>query len=205
MRIGIDFDNTIVCYDQVFHQVAGEQGLLNGDVPVTKEAVRDHLRAHGLEQTWIEMQGYVYGARMHDAQPFDGVVEFFAVCRQKGIETCIISHKTKHPFAGPGYDLHEAARTWLKSQPFSGADAPGRAPQVFLELTKQDKLRRIELERCDWFIDDLPEFLSEASFPSSCKRWLFDPHRCHATTTIFAYVSSWDVLQRELFNKVKAA
>ena len=48
-RIGIDFDNTIVCYDDVFHEVAREQGLIPNDLPANKGAVRDHLRAIGRE------------------------------------------------------------------------------------------------------------------------------------------------------------
>ena len=47
MIIGLDFDNTIVSYDELFHRVALEGGLVPGDLPVRKEAVRDYLREAG--------------------------------------------------------------------------------------------------------------------------------------------------------------
>ena len=33
MLVGVDFDNTIICYDALFHRVAEEQGLLPAGVP----------------------------------------------------------------------------------------------------------------------------------------------------------------------------
>ena len=67
MRIGIDLDNTIVCYDHVVHRAAVARGLVPTDLPVSKGAVRDYLRRCGHENTWIELQGYVYGSGMADA------------------------------------------------------------------------------------------------------------------------------------------
>ena len=64
MHIGIDFDNTIVGYDSLFHRAALERGLIPPDLPATKSRVRDHLRRAGREDAWIELQGCVYGARL---------------------------------------------------------------------------------------------------------------------------------------------
>ena len=36
MLIGVDFDNTIVCYDGLFHRVAVEQGLIPQKFPRVK-------------------------------------------------------------------------------------------------------------------------------------------------------------------------
>ena len=55
MRIGVDFDNTIVCYDEVFHRVALERKLISPSLRVNKGAVRDHLRTIGREDAWTEM------------------------------------------------------------------------------------------------------------------------------------------------------
>ena len=57
------------------------------------------------------------------------------------------------------------------------AEVPaGIAPEhVFFELTLQDKLRRIADQRCEVFIDDLPELLAEPHFPSAARAILFDP------------------------------
>ena len=50
MLVGLDFDNTIVCYDRLFHRLARERGLIPEHVPATKGAVRDHLRNVGRER-----------------------------------------------------------------------------------------------------------------------------------------------------------
>ncbi|MCH8872612.1 haloacid dehalogenase-like hydrolase, partial [candidate division KSB1 bacterium] len=72
----MDFDNTIVSYDHVFHMVAVDHGLIDPAVPASKVAIRDHMRRTGNEDAWTELQGYVYGKRMADASAFPGVVEF---------------------------------------------------------------------------------------------------------------------------------
>src|SRR5262245_29862097 len=107
MRIGVDFDNTIVNYDSVFHRVAVEQDLVPPTVAPTKLAVRDWFRGAGKEDVWTQLQGYVYGPRMNDAEAYQGAFSFLSWARDSGIPVSIISHKTKHPFMGPRYDLHE--------------------------------------------------------------------------------------------------
>ena len=191
MRIGVDFDNTIVCYDALFHRVALEQGLIPADLPVNKSEVRNHLRRTDREPLWTEMQGYVYGARMSEAEAFPGVIEFFQECRRRGIQLSIISHKTRHPFLGEKHDLHEAARRWLEEQGFFDPAKIGLArEEVFFELTKEAKLARIGERGCDAFIDDLPELLAEPSFPE-IERILFDPGNLYATETLFTRLRSW--------------
>ncbi len=166
-RIGVDFDNTIVSYDDVFHTVAVEWELIPESFEASKEAIRDRLRATGREDNWTRLQGHVYGPGMRLAKPFAGVAEFFGRCRADAIEAVIISHRTRRPYLGPPHDLHAFAQTWLGEH--------GIAVDAHFELTKQGKLARIESARCTHFIDDLPEFLTEPAFPDSVERLLFDP------------------------------
>ena len=118
MVIGVDFDNTIVCYDRLFHHVAVEKSLVPATVPADKESVRNYLREQDREDDWTELQGLVYGVRIREAEPFPGVREFFAECRRRGIPVYVVSHKTRLPVRGPQVDLHEAARGWLECQGF---------------------------------------------------------------------------------------
>jgi hypothetical protein len=185
MRVGVDFDNTIVRYDDLFHGVALERDLIPADLPKEKSAVRDFLRAIDKEDDWTEMQGYVYGERMvTDARPFPGVREFFLRCQNESIPTCIISHKTRHPYRGEKYDLHAAARAWLDGHGFDG--------ERFFELTKADKLARIASAGCTHFIDDLPEFLAEATFPKNVRQILFDPNDRYEVAPPMVKQVSWD-------------
>lgn len=201
MRVGIDFDNTIVRYDGVFHAVALERGAIPADLPVHKERVRDHLRAGGREDLWTEMQGYVYGLRMADAEPFPGVLEFLARCRERGVEVAVISHKTRVPYLGPPYDLHAAALDWMRGRGLFEAHGIGLTRErVFLEPTKRDKLARIAAVGCTHFIDDLPEFLEEPDFPAGVQRLLFAPQPL-ARGCAFPAFSSWDEIARTLLDR----
>ncbi|MDN3509123.1 MAG: hypothetical protein P0S93_03795 [Candidatus Neptunochlamydia sp.] len=185
MKIGIDFDNTIANYDEVFYQAAVEWELIPQSLETSKKSVRDYLRNANQEDEWTKLQGYVYGDRMDLAKPYPSVDSFFNYCQLEGIETFIISHKTKHPYLGFKYDLHAAAKGWLETQSF----APDLA---FFELTLKEKLRRIDVLNCDYFIDDLPEILAEKIFPPHVKKILFDPANHHSEMPGVIRVTSWD-------------
>src|SRR5262245_39826935 len=125
MIVGIDLDNTIVCYDQHFHSEAVARGLISEHVSSCKDAIRDHLRNNGRESLWTELQGYVYGLGMRTAQPFPGIIEFLGKCHVHGIKTHIISHRTRVPYSGESYDLHVAASEWLEAQGFFESSRTG--------------------------------------------------------------------------------
>ena len=199
MLIGVDFDNTIVCYDQVFHRVATELGLIPPEVGVSKGQVRDHLRQHGQEEAWIELQGSVYGAYMRYALPFPGALDFFSRSRGAGLAVHIISHRTRRPFRGPEYDLHHAAQRWLERYGFFDLGRTGLTPaRVHFELTKQEKLARIAAEGCTHFIDDLPEFLKEPEFPASVERILFDPNGNYVSESDLYRAASWADIEESI-------
>ena len=197
MRIGFDFDNTIVSYDALFHKVACEQGVIDVSIPVNKLAVRDYLRAAGKEDIWTEMQGYVYGARMQEAQAFPDVIDVMSRLKANGHTLAIVSHKTRHPYLGKQYDLHAAAREWIECYLCHDNEPLIPAEQVFFELTKDEKLARIQRFACDVFIDDLPEIILAPNFPHATKPILFDPEKQHARDKLPAVqiVSSWTMFE----------
>tara|TARA_R110002110_G_scaffold405945_1_gene625395 strand:- start:5850 stop:6455 length:606 start_codon:yes stop_codon:yes gene_type:complete len=172
MRIGIDFDNTIACYDGVFHQAAVERGLIEESLGTDKNTVRDYLRKIDKEDDWTELQGYVYGARMDLVAVYEGFLAFVKQARQQGHDLVIVSHKTRQPFMGPAYDLHEAARSFLETQKIASPDC---VPSVFFELTLDEKVARIISQGCDVFVDDLPQLLGHEKFPEDVRGLLFDP------------------------------
>ncbi len=199
MRIGIDFDNTIVCYDGVFHRVALEQGLIPPSLPPSKGAVRDYLRTAGKEDAWTLLQGHVYGARMLEATVFPGVGDFLARAAERKHAVFIISHRTRRPYKGPPYDLHRSAREWLERNGFFDSCRSGLSPDaVFFDCTKHDKLRRIASMDCTHFIDDLPELLGDPEFPEGVVRLLFDPNSTHGPADDFRRAASWQELEKEL-------
>lgn len=179
MRIGFDFDNTIVCYDTLFHKVALEQGVIDSSIPVNKLAVRDHLRATEREYIWTEMQGYVYGERLLEAEAYPGVIDVIKRLKAAGYTLGIMSHKTKHPYKGKQYDLHAAAKRWIEKYLVDDGELLISPENTYFEIAKEGKISRIEKFACDVFIDDLPEILQTEKFPSRAKRYLFDPDKHH--------------------------
>ncbi len=199
MHIGVDFDNTIVCYDGLFHDAARRHGLIPDSVPPAKDAIRNYLRGAGREEDWTELQGYVYGRAIAQASPFPGALKFFRDARIAGVTVTVISHKTRTPARGPAYDLHEAAWKWLAKNGLVAAQGGSRAaPGVFFEETKEGKVARIETSGCTHFVDDLVEFLTLPGFPDGVVRVLFDPHRREADTVGVVRAGSWDDIREVL-------
>lgn len=200
MLIGLDFDNTIVSYDALFYKVAIEQKVVPASLPVNKVAVRDHLRSNNKEDIWTEMQGYVYGKRMNEAQAYKGVIEFIIKAKQLGHSLCIISHKTRHPFLGPQHDLHKAAIGWINKYLMINGSALFSEYDYFFELTKDDKVKQINNCGCDIYVDDLPEILENPFFPKNCTKILFDPEKYHSKglLTNIKVKNSWKQIEQEI-------
>ena len=204
MKIGIDFDNTIACYDGVFHQLATEKKLIPESLSTGKDDVRDYLRSINKEDLWTEMQGFIYGPGIDRARMFVGFTSFILSCREKGIGLVIVSHKTRSPFRGPKYDLHESAKNWLAKNNFFKSIADNglgfKEEDAFFELTKEEKCARISKEKCDVFIDDLPEILTDTCFPSFVRKILFKPSTSENFIVLkgIESFSSWNLLREQL-------
>jgi hypothetical protein len=201
--LGIDLDNTLICYDELFHRAACEEGLIEPPVPPRKEAVRDAIRLlPDGERKWTRLQALVYGPRMSGAALFDGVADFLRRCARTGTTVKIISHKT--PLAtldGQAVDLRLAARQWLEAKGFF-SDLALSAGDVYFESTRAEKLTRIRALRCTHFIDDLPEVFAELDFPKETRKLLFAPHGASAVagTRVFAH---WRELEQYFFDDVR--
>jgi FMN phosphatase YigB (HAD superfamily) len=193
MRIGIDFDNTIACYDGVFRAAALERDLIPADLGPSKNAVRDFLNGSGRKDDFTELQGYVYGARMDLVSPYAGFATFLKRAKAAGHELFIVSHKTRHPMLGPRHDMHAAARGFLETRGLVG-DQAVPADQIFFELTKEEKAARAHQLGVDIFIDDLPEILAMMTATGSMRGILFDPDAHHRNDTPFERFGDWDSL-----------
>ena len=177
MRIGLDFDNTLVSYDDAFATVGREVGLLPDGFSGGKEAVRDALlrcRPDGF--LWERLQGLVYGRQIHRASLFPGAAEFLARCRDKGgIELYVVSHKTELAHHDPlETNLRQAALTWMERQGFFLSSGAVLDPDhVIFEGTRDHKVQRIAKLGCDLFVDDLIEVLEHHAMPEGCRKIKF--------------------------------
>lgn len=203
MRIGVDLDNTIVCYDEVFHRVALAQEWIPQDLGTDKQSVRDYLHAAGRHDEWTMLQGLVYGDEMMHAKPFPGATEFFAEAGRRGLEVQIVSHRSRKPYLGPETDLHKAARDWLAGHGLTDV-GPSSLPgsEIYLEESLDAKLGRIRQLQCDIFVDDLPELLTHEDFPADVRAICFDPQgKCDEQ---LERADSWSTLaERLLFGSAR--
>lgn len=191
-RIGLDFDNTIVCYDKLFFDVARERALITSETPCHKEAVRDAIRASHGDEEWSHLQGYVYGVRMGEAAPFSGVIEFLQECSERGFEPVVVSHRSKVPGFGPPYDLHSAARAWCAAQGLFTEGLLGvGGSRAYFEPTRAQKIERIRALAPCCFIDDLPEVFLEPSFPPEVKKIHFCPEGAGMEDPSVARMRAW--------------
>lgn len=173
MIIGLDFDNTIACYDQAIARFAREMFALPAEIPATKLGLRDYLRAAGREPEWTEFQGHLYGPGMEHAAPFPGAIETIAALQSAGHKTFIVSHRSKHPYAGPKHDLHASARDWMASKLQHVSRPLFGETEIYLNEHLSDKIAMIGKLKCDVFLDDLPEVLGHADFPAAAKKLWF--------------------------------
>jgi hypothetical protein len=177
LLIGLDFDNTIVCYDKAIARLADEILDLPADLPRTKLALRDFLRRTNREPEWTAFQGALYGPGMSYAEPFEQALETVRALKDMGHSLCIVSHRSLRPYAGPAYDLHAAAQAWIEERlAISGLIENGMA---HFHESRRQKIAAIRELGCKVFLDDLPEILEDKRFPSTCWAILFDPERSH--------------------------
>ena len=195
MVLGVDFDNTIVDYGELMHEIASQWRLVGRDCPKTKKAVRDSIRRlpEG-ELHWRRLQAEAYGARMQEARPAAGVGDLFLTCRNRGIAVYIVSHKTECSNLGQSdVSFRTAAVAWLESSGFF--DPQGIAlerTRVFFHDSRQEKIERIRSLRVTHFIDDLEELFHEPLFPKDVVPILFSPERPSSDGDRIRSFASWN-------------
>ena len=94
IRIGIDFDNTIVNYDKVFHFLAKKKYELSSQY-ITKKEIRKKIINLKGEKSWMAMQGQAYGKHMFKAEISLGFKNFLHRAILNEAEIFIVSHKTE--------------------------------------------------------------------------------------------------------------
>lgn len=186
--IGIDLDNTIICYDEALHKLASDRGFIEKNVPadnMTKKYIRDRiLNLTGDDTEWQKIQAILYTKKMEEAKLFPDVAGFFKLVKKQNIQIFIISHKTEYARYDEAYmPLREVAFLWMRRNHFFDVSGLSLNPaQIFFESTRQKKIERIISLGCTVFIDDLLELFSEDSFPMNVEKILFNQHKIANST-----------------------
>lgn len=186
MRIGFDFDNTIIDYNYLFHKLAVEFGWLPSAPSLSKKAVKQFLlHADGNDLRWQKLQAIAYGERILKANAFHGALELLSSLLSQKHQIFIVSHKTKYSNFDAKYNLQDSALQWIKK------NLPDFPPKnIFFETTREAKIERIKKLDLDIFIDDLAEVFEHEAFPHSKSiAVLFDPE--DDATSNFCKISAW--------------
>ncbi len=202
LTIGVDFDNTIACYDTAFSAVARELGFIDLPTTLSKAQVKENILARsGGDLTWQKLQGQVYGKYIHLALLFPGFMEFLCRAKLNGHSVFIISHKSEYGhFDNTEVNLRDAALGWMTGNGIIGTGAFALLnSNVFFESTRAAKISRILGLGCTHFIDDLQVILQDPLLPDNLEKILFDPH-CSAEPQDRQNVApSWRILSYGLF------
>ncbi len=203
--IGLDFDNTLVNYDDLIYSIARERNLIRDDLARNKKDIRDSIRRlEGGEIEWQYVQGVVYGPKMHEAKPSNGAESFLSRCIVQGVRVYIVSHKTRLAgYDDTRTDLRVAALTWIEQQGwFSNTGLGLSRDSVYFESSRGEKVERIRRLNCTHFIDDLEETFLEEDFPNGVQKILYAPFPPESVPPAVTAVSSWDEAGRLMFGSL---
>ena len=115
MRLGVDLDNTLVCYEEVFSWAAREFKLVPQGWDGDRLQIRDYLRnQENGEIAWQRLQGHVYGKWVFRAKLFPGAYRFLWRCKFRQITVDVLSHKSEYGhFDKDKISLRQSARKFL--------------------------------------------------------------------------------------------
>jgi hypothetical protein len=205
LRIGIDFDNTIIAYDQVFCAKAKSQGLLESGFIGGKQAVRDAIRLlPDGELAWQRLQGQVYGNGIGQATIVPGVEDFLRRCKAERAIVAIVSHKTEYGHYDPDrVNLRKAALDWMEVHGLFDNTHAILPTNVHFESTRAKKLKRIAALSLTHFVDDLEEVLTDPGFPPNVTRILFS-RDASSLATPYRVCPTWLDIERQVFDGARS-
>ena len=194
MRIGFDFDNTIVDYDLVFTQIANELNLEYLDSP--KNSIKNYYEVElGKPNSWKKIQFKVYCELISKIAPSDKFITFLYWLIDNKHDIFIVSHKTKYiKINNKNLNLRQPAKKWVeKNIPIFNKE------RIFFETSAIAKIRKIKLLNLDFFVDDLITILNHRHFPLKTKKILFNS-RLHKLNKIYI-ASNWDEVKKYIIDK----
>jgi hypothetical protein len=200
LRIGIDFDNTIITYDEVFCALAKRWGLIDQTFSGGKQALRDAIRLlpEG-ELAWQRLQGQVYGKGIGRAKMVAGFEAFLRRCRAEECSVVIVSHKTDYGHYDPDrVNLRKAALDWMAAMGLFDDAYAIPLKNIYFESTREEKLSRIAALSLTYFIDDLEEVLTDPGFPPNVRRILFAENE-RPPAAAYTVCPTWRDIEQQVF------
>lgn len=201
MHIGIDLDNTIIDYSNVFGRVGVEMHIL----PVhfknkRKQTIKKFLLTAGEEgeQQWMKLQGQVYGPKIHLATLMDGMLMTLSGLLSMNYQVSIISHKTIYGhFTTCNTELRHASTNFLRQKNLLSICPNFSEKNIYYLSTLDEKIDAINNLNCDVFIDDLPKVFEHKSFPKKPRKILFGDYKFEASS-LYESAPCWPDIAKKL-------
>ena len=210
LRIGLDFDNTLIDYSDVFAKVfvteSARRDITPSELPTGKQAVKQAAIKLAGETFWMSIQGLAYGRGIIDGKLSSGVADFLHTARKDHADLYIASHKTEYGhFDNSKTNLRTAARDWMEDQGFFDPDGFDLHPSwLFFEGTLSKKINRIGALNLDYFIDDLKKVLKSPDFPKYTRGIWFQPQPlAHKNSITPCY--NWHTIRELVFGNALAS
>ena len=194
MLIGIDLDNTIINYENIFYEIAKKRKITTSK-KLAKNKLKKIIEKKSIKE-WTNIQGKVYGDKIISAELFLGFKKFINFAKKNNIQLIIISHKTKYPIVGKKVNLHDSAIKFLKKKLDNNEFKINK--NLFFEETIDDKIKRITEKDCDYFIDDLKKIFLNKNFPNTTECLLFNDKNKDLKSFI-----NWDEIIHFFSKKIK--
>jgi hypothetical protein len=185
MRIGFDFDNTIVDYDLVFTQIADQLNLEYLDSP--KNSIKNYYEVElGQPNSWKKIQFTVYCELISKISPSKKFITLLNWLIDNKHDIFIVSHKTQNiKINNTNLNLREPAKKWIeKNIPIF------KKERIFFESSAAAKVRKIKSLSLDFYVDDLLSILNHRQFPVVTKKILFNSSELKLNNIYIA--SNWD-------------
>lgn len=196
LHIGLDLDNTIICYNAIFLQAARERGWISQYERINQADLKRLLiAADGDDHRWQWLQGQIYGLRAAEAAPFDDVIAVLRRWQENGYRVTVVSHKTNYSNWDPTIALRDAAAHWLARHKFVDQDKNNSLLDcVLFESSHQEKLARIRRLACDIFVDDKLSILTDHQFPPETIPVHFAPFEKNESSASPLVVRTWEAI-----------
>ena len=201
MIIGLDFDNCIVNYQCAIEKLIKDEKFFckNKLTGLNKESLKEIIIKTYNEEKWTLIQGKLYGKYIKYAKPYPYVLETIKKLLKNNV-IYIISHKTKTPFIGKKYDLHDAASKWINNNLVDENLKPIIDNKfIYFNQTINQKVQSISKVKCNIFLDDLIKVLQHETFPNKIKKVLFNPNKIDIYFKGIETVNNW----KEFYTYVK--
>lgn len=199
LRIGIDFDNTIVNYDSTFRKIASQNKLIAKNWNGNKQQLRKEIIRKRNVEEWKKLQGLVYGRYINLAKLNEGVENFLLKSKLLKTKIFIVSHKTIHGH----YDkkkilLRKVAINWIRKKNFFKKKFVDKK-NIYFEKSIDNKIKRINSLKLNFFIDDLKLILKNKRLDSNVKKILFNQTiKKRIDSNIFHY-SKWKSINEHIY------